>query len=191
MAGSEDAFAELVHRFQRPVFSLIVRMVRDRGVAEDLAQEVFIKAYRALDTFDPKRKVSSWLFKIAHNATIDHLRRRRLETVPLESDDERVDPLDTIGAPAADRPDRVAERADFIRGFEEALQDLRTDYREVLVLPVPARPGLRGDRRRVRSAAGHGEDPSPPGTQAAGRRDVQSGLDTGRVRGETLLGRHP
>ena len=84
LAGSQDAYRDLVARFQRPIFSLIVRMVRDRPLAEDLTQEVFVKAFRALSTYDHRRKFSSWLFKIAHNATIDHLRKGQLQTVPLE-----------------------------------------------------------------------------------------------------------
>ena len=68
------------------MYGLIVRMVRERELAEDLAQEVFLKAYRALDTYDHQRKFSSWLFKIAHNSTIDHLRRSEIQTVPLEAE---------------------------------------------------------------------------------------------------------
>lgn len=134
LAGSEEAYAEIVRRFERPVFSLVLRMVRDRALAEDLSQEVFIKAFGALGTFDRKRKLSSWLFKIAHNATVDHLRRRRLATVPLETPDEGPDPLSTVGAPGIDDPERVAERGDLARGIERGLAELRPDYREVLVL---------------------------------------------------------
>ena len=60
-------------------------MVQDPATAEDLAQEVFVKAFRRLGTYDPQWKFSSWLFKIAHNTTIDHLRRGAPETVPLET----------------------------------------------------------------------------------------------------------
>src|SRR5947208_2903287 len=91
LKGHQEAFREIVVRFERPVYSLIARMVQDPAAAEDLAQEVFVKAFRRLDTYDTERKFSSWLFKIAHNTTIDHLRRHTLETVPLaaEKDDDR------------------------------------------------------------------------------------------------------
>ena len=73
------------------MFGLIVRMVRNRELAEDLSQEVFIKAYRALASYDSSRKFSSWLFKIAHNATIDHLRRnKRHKGVDVEKWHERA-----------------------------------------------------------------------------------------------------
>ena len=134
LEGSEVAYAELLHRYQRPIFSLILRMVRDRPLAEDLAQEVFLKAFGALTSFDPKRKLSSWLFKIAHNATVDYLRKGRLDTVPLETPGEGLDPLSSVGAPEAEGPERFVERGDLARGFERALLELRSDYREVLVL---------------------------------------------------------
>jgi RNA polymerase sigma-70 factor (ECF subfamily) len=81
--GSEAAYRELLTRYERPVFSLIFRMVRDRETAEDLAQETFIKVLNNLDRYSPEFKFSSWLFKIANNLTIDHLRRRRVDTGPV------------------------------------------------------------------------------------------------------------
>jgi RNA polymerase sigma-70 factor (ECF subfamily) len=82
--GREPAFRELVRRYERPVFSLIFRMVRDRETAEDLAQDTFIKVLNNIDRYRPEFKLSSWLFKIANNVTIDHLRRRQLATVSLD-----------------------------------------------------------------------------------------------------------
>ena len=72
--GSQAAFRELVRRFERPVFSLVLRLVRDRALAEDLSQECFVKAWRALGSYDPQRKLASWLLKIAHNTAIDFLK---------------------------------------------------------------------------------------------------------------------
>src|ERR1700709_1176391 len=86
LTGWRDAFRELVTRFERPIYSLVLRMVQDPGVAEDLAQEVFVKAFRRLATYDPQWKFSSWLFKMAHKTTIAHLRRGAPETVPLEAE---------------------------------------------------------------------------------------------------------
>ena len=74
--GREDAFRELVRRYKRPVFSLIFRMVRDSATAEDLAQDAFIKVLNHIDKYRPEFKLSSWLFKIANNVAIDHLRRQ-------------------------------------------------------------------------------------------------------------------
>src|SRR2546421_12986403 len=82
--GHERAYRELVRRYERPIFSLIYRMVRDRELAEDLAQETFVKALNAIDSYRPEFKFSSWIFKIANNATIDHLRKRQLATRSIE-----------------------------------------------------------------------------------------------------------
>ncbi|HSF39980.1 MAG TPA: sigma-70 family RNA polymerase sigma factor, partial [Thermoanaerobaculia bacterium] len=133
---SEDAFRELVRRFERPVYSLIVRMVQDPGLAEDLAQEVFVKAYRRLDTYDPERKLSSWLFKIAHNTTIDHLRRGTPDTVPLEAekDDERAGLASVLPDESVESPSAQAERKDLARALEKAIATLRPEYREAVVM---------------------------------------------------------
>ena len=137
LRGSQEAFRELVGRYERPVYSLVVRMVQDPGLAEDLAQEVFFKAYRRLDTYDPVRKFSSWLFKIAHNTTIDHLRRHSPETVPLEGDQKDGDRggLSTVLADtSSEDPSAAAERRDMARSLERAIGLLRPEYRELVVL---------------------------------------------------------
>ncbi|MGH7594073.1 MAG: RNA polymerase sigma factor, partial [Gemmatimonadales bacterium] len=82
--GREAAYRELIRRYQRPVFSLIYRMVRDRELAEDLAQETFVKVLNAIESYRPEYKFSSWIFKIANNAAIDQLRRRSLDTISLD-----------------------------------------------------------------------------------------------------------
>src|SRR3954468_6355250 len=82
--GREQAYRELIGRYQRPVFSLIYRMVRDREKSEDLTQETFIKVLNAIDRYDPSYKFSSWIFKIAHNTSLDHLRKKEPETLSLD-----------------------------------------------------------------------------------------------------------
>ena len=135
LGGSEDAFRELVERYQRPVYRLIVRMLRDPGKAEDLAQEVFLRAYSHLESYDRNRKFSSWLFKIAHNLTIDTLRRGSLRTVPLDRDaDEDSVAVREVADPNALSGMRRMERADLRSALEEALAALRPSYREVILL---------------------------------------------------------
>ena len=135
LRGSQDAFRELVVRFERPVYSLVLRMVQEPGVAEDLAQEVFFKAYRRLDTYDPQWKFSSWLFKIAHNTTIDHLRRSVPDTVPLETEDEdRGDLSSVLADPTAESPEAASERKDLARSLEQAIARLRPEYREAVLM---------------------------------------------------------
>lgn len=144
--GEERAAGELVSRFERPVFSLIYRMVRDRELAEDLAQEAFVRTLNNLDRFDPSYKFSSWLFKIAHNLTVDHLRKRELKTVSIhgapdavtvEGQEATAITLET----AEERPDELLEARELGSEIEGAIGRLRPDYRTAILLRhVEGRP---------------------------------------------------
>ena len=137
--GSERAYRELVRRYERPIFSLIYRMVRDRELAEDLAQETFVKALNALDSYRPEYKFSSWIFKISNNAAIDHLRRRELDTLSLEGSPHAATP-DAIEATALQIGDRgetpldVVEAKELGGEIEEAIARLRPEYRQCILL---------------------------------------------------------
>jgi RNA polymerase sigma-70 factor (ECF subfamily) len=135
LRGSQAAWRELVVRFERPVYTLILRMVHDPAAAEDLAQEVFVKAFRHLATYDPERKLASWLFKIAHNSSIDHLRRAVVETVPLAAEkDEGGDFLAVLADTSTEGPLAAVERRAMARALERAIAGLRGEYREAVVL---------------------------------------------------------
>jgi len=88
----EQAARELVERFERPVFSLVYRMVRDRELAEDLTQEVFVRTFNNLQRYDRSYKFSSWLFKIAYNLTVDHLRKKQVKTISMHGSPDAVTP---------------------------------------------------------------------------------------------------
>jgi len=133
--GVPEACEEIVRRYERPVFALIARMVRDEPQAEDLTQDSFLKMFRALARYDPALRFSSWLFRIAHNTAIDYLRQRRLLIIPSGGDeDDSADPLQELPDPAAISPERSAERAELSAAVERALGHVRADYRAVLVL---------------------------------------------------------
>ncbi len=136
LAGQVDSFSELVQRYQQPVFGVVVRMLRDRGVAEEITQDVLVRAYRKLETFDQARKFSSWLFRIAHNAAIDELRKRRVATVPLENevDDTSSDPLDRLVDHNIADPEREVTGQALRQDLEDILSRLRPEYAEVMVL---------------------------------------------------------
>src|ERR687894_2617067 len=76
VAGREDGFEELVRRYQRPIAAYVYRMVGDYDSALDLTQEVFIKVYNSLARYRSEFKFSTWIYRIAHNSAIDHLRRQ-------------------------------------------------------------------------------------------------------------------
>ncbi len=84
LAGDRAAFAALVDAYKNPVYNLCYRMLGTGTEAEDASQEVFVKMYRRLGTYDPERKLSSWVLSIASHHCIDRLRRRRLKTVDIE-----------------------------------------------------------------------------------------------------------
>src|SRR5688572_33398759 len=73
--GIEGSFEELVRRYQRPISSYVYRMVGDYESALDLTQEIFIKVYGSLSRYRSEFKFSTWIYKIAHNCAVDHLRR--------------------------------------------------------------------------------------------------------------------
>ena len=83
--GDQEAFRQLVERYQGAVYNLAYRMLGDPGDAEDAAQEIFVRIYRQLGRYDPARKFSTWTLAIATNYCIDQLRRRRMQLVPLEN----------------------------------------------------------------------------------------------------------
>ena len=82
--GDEEAFAQLVDRYQTPVYNLCYRMLGDAAEAEDAAQEVFIKAFGNMKRYDPSRKFINWILTIASNHCIDRLRKRKFQLISLE-----------------------------------------------------------------------------------------------------------
>lgn len=131
LAGSQQAFEQIVRRYQRPVIRLLVRLTGDPALAEDLAQETFVKAFRSLAAFDATRRLSSWLFRIAHNTGIDALRRMKTSRVQPAPADGPDAPAREIASPPA--PDPV-ERRELGRALEDALAQLRPDQRTAVVL---------------------------------------------------------
>jgi RNA polymerase sigma-70 factor, ECF subfamily len=134
--GNQQAAAEIVRRFERPVFNLVLRMVRDHATSEDLSQDTFVKVFRRLGTFDRRLRLAAWILKVAHNTTIDHLRRRAPELLPLDApiDPEGPTFADQLADRAAVLPDRAAERASLSTALDAALARLRPEYRVTLVL---------------------------------------------------------
>jgi RNA polymerase sigma-70 factor (ECF subfamily) len=189
LRGTPEACEEIVRRYERPIFGLIARMVRDEAQAEDLTQDTFLKMFRALDRYDRGMRFSSWLFRIAHNTAIDYLRQRKLLVVrPADDPDDESDPLQELPDPAAISPERSAERAELASAVDQALDRVRPDYRAVLVLRY--QEGLeyqeiseilgaplgtvktflhraRRDLARELSAVGWGLKPGPPTSRKA------------------------
>jgi RNA polymerase sigma-70 factor (ECF subfamily) len=137
--GSEKAYRELLGRYERPVFSIVYRMIRDREQAEDLAQETFVRVFNHIDRYDPKYKFSSWIFKIATNLTIDHIRRKELNTVSIDGS-RNATTADQIEATAItiispdENPEELLEAKELGEEIEEAIGRLRPEYRAAILL---------------------------------------------------------
>ncbi|MFW6079470.1 MAG: RNA polymerase sigma factor [Gemmatimonadota bacterium] len=137
--GREPAFRELVRRYERPIFSLIYRLVGDRATTEDLSQESFVKVFNALDRYDPSYKFSSWIFKIAHNTALDHLRKKELDTISLHGspdarDEEEARATSPRVASDEESPEQYAASRELGRELERAIAELRPEYRTAIVL---------------------------------------------------------
>jgi RNA polymerase sigma-70 factor (ECF subfamily) len=137
--GRDAAFRELVRRYERPVFSLIYRVVRDRDTSEDLAQDTFVKVLNHIDRYRPEFKFSSWLFKIANNVAIDHLRRRTIDTVSLEGSryattTDQVEATSVRVAASQESPLEELESRELGSAIERAIAGLRPEYRACILL---------------------------------------------------------
>ena len=137
--GRETAYRELLRRYERPVFSLVFRMVRDRTVAEDLAQDAFIKVLNHIDRYRPEFKFSSWLFKIANNVAIDHLRKRQLDTVSMDGSPHAGTPAEVeatsfqLADPAESALEEMVAK-ELGSKIEHAIAQLRPEYRSCILL---------------------------------------------------------
>ncbi len=126
--GSADAFEYLVKRYRNQVYAMCYHITRNREEAWDLAQEVFVKAHRALGTFRGESGFKSWLLRIAANHAKDFLKRRRLETVAF--DDARA-----ADAPAGtEAPDRAVELRELGAAIDRALDQLPEKHRTAFIL---------------------------------------------------------
>jgi RNA polymerase sigma factor (sigma-70 family) len=135
LAGSQAAYHTLVGRYATPAVNLAARMVQDRALAEDLAQEAFARAFERLASYDQQRRFVSWFFQIVHNVTIDYLRRKRPNTISLDSLEEAGHPdIAVAAAGASGSPQALAEQAAMTRAVDAALARIRPEYREAVVL---------------------------------------------------------
>jgi len=130
-AGDEDAFRTLVDRHGRMVFNLAYRITTDRAAAEDVVQETFLRAYRALHRFDGRASFGTWIHRIAMNASLDTLRQSRTRReVAYETEEGAVEP-----APSPEpSPERVAASGDLRRALGRAMATLTEVERVAFVL---------------------------------------------------------
>jgi RNA polymerase sigma-70 factor (ECF subfamily) len=133
VAGREEGFEELVRRYQRPISAYVYRMVGDYDAALDLTQEVFIKVYGSLSRYKPEYKFSTWIYKIAHNSAVDHLRRHSTREQSLMKDFEGEQREISIESHRPS-PEQESEREERRAEIEAVVRQLPSAYRELIVL---------------------------------------------------------
>ena len=132
--GDELAFGRLVRRYQRRLTAFLSQLVGDIELARELCQEAFIRAWSALDRFDPRYRFSTWLFRIAHNLGIDQLRRRRLQTMSLYRRDADGDEVEMAVVDFNKDPLGHFENLELAQTLRKAIEGLRPEYRELVLL---------------------------------------------------------
>jgi RNA polymerase sigma-70 factor (ECF subfamily) len=133
VSGFDGSFEELVRRYQRPISAYVYRMVGNYESALDLTQEIFIKVYNSLNRYRAEFKFSTWIYKIAHNAAVDHLRRTatREQSLVLGPEGDTFDlPLESSRL----SPEQESEQKERRSEIEAVVRSLPSNYRELIIL---------------------------------------------------------
>lgn len=134
LGGDRERFGDLIDRYQGRLINYLFRLLRNADDAHDLAQEVLVKVYQVLDRYDPHYKFSTWLFRVAQNAAIDQIRRRRLKVVSLRQEDEEGEGRDW-DLPSPERgPYGELRNRERGAAIQEAIESLPWEYRELILL---------------------------------------------------------
>jgi RNA polymerase sigma-70 factor (ECF subfamily) len=135
--GDGDSFGVLLNRYRGPLLSYFVRMVRDRALAEDLAQEAFLRVYQARERYQPEARFTTWLYRIATNLALNAIRDRRSDPVVLEAaaepDGEFASALDRAADKRPTAEERLVE-SDRHRLIREAIEALPEKQRAAVIL---------------------------------------------------------
>jgi RNA polymerase sigma-70 factor (ECF subfamily) len=135
--GDAGAFEELYRRHKGGLFRFVLRSVRERALAEELYQEIWMRAIEARGRYQVQARFSTWLYTIAHNRLVDHWRKRGLNLVALDAEDPAADPP---AAPDAE-PQRIVEAKQGLARFVRALEALPPAQREAFLLHEEAGMG--------------------------------------------------
>ena len=138
LKGDQQVFAELVSRYQNYVFTLVIRFTENREDAEEVSQDVFVKAYRSLADFRGESKFSTWLFTIARTSSITFLRKKKLETVSIDNEKTAVQLESRESSFSAN----MVEQKSRIQMVNEAIQLLSVDDAQIITLFYKAEQSL-------------------------------------------------
>jgi RNA polymerase sigma-70 factor (ECF subfamily) len=149
--GDAGAFDELYRRHKGGLFRYVLRSVRERAVAEELYQEIWMRAIEARGRYQVQAKFTTWLYTIAHNRMVDHWRKKGLKLVSIDQDGDGA--FELPGAPA-DEPQRIAEAKQGVARFLVALEALPPAQREAFLLHQEAEMSVA----EIARATGTNED---------------------------------
>lgn len=132
--GDRAAFGELVTRHQQRIHRLAVNMLRDSADAEDVTQETFIRAYRAIDRFDGRSEPYTWLYRIAINLSLNRIRSRKSARTSHDTDDPKLDGVLVETRPEAADPGASAQRKELYSALSAGIDKLSETLRTTLIL---------------------------------------------------------
>ncbi len=134
LEGDRDRFTELVRRYEKRLVNYVYRITHRYEGAHDLAQDIFVKVYLALDRYDPKYQFSTWLFRIAQNSAIDALRKKSIAEVPIVRTGGDDEGKEREFADAGVSPYRAMKNKQLGAAIDTAVRELPPDYRELIQL---------------------------------------------------------
>jgi RNA polymerase sigma-70 factor (ECF subfamily) len=134
LEGDRDRFTELVKRHEKRVINYVYRITHRYEDAHDLAQEIFVKVFLALDRYDPKYQFSTWLFRIAQNSAIDALRKKSIAEVSLTRPSDDDNTKEREFADDGISPYRALKNKQLSAAIDQAVKNLPPDYRELIQL---------------------------------------------------------
>jgi RNA polymerase sigma factor (sigma-70 family) len=135
LAGDQKAFRKLRLKYYDAIFKLVNRMIRNREEVEDLTQEAFIKAFTSLERFDNQYSFSTWLYKIATNNSIDHIRKKKLQTFSINKPIESEESDYSFELPDTNlEPDQELIASQRKKMLDEAMNALPPKYRQVILM---------------------------------------------------------
>lgn len=135
IGGDRDLYGVLVKRYEKRIINYVYRITHRYEEAHDLAQEIFVKVYLALDRYDPKYQFSTWLFRIAQNSAIDALRKKSISEVPLvRQTSEEPEGKEREFADGGVSPYRALKNKELSAAIDHAVGELPPDYRELIQL---------------------------------------------------------
>lgn len=133
LAGDDESFEELVHRYLKPIYNFLYQFTQDRDSLDDLTQETFVKVWKNIQKFDQSKSFRVWIYAIAKNTAYDFLKKKK--TIPFSSfeDEEGNNRLENVSEEKP-LPDEILEKKDLEKDLEKKLQEIPGNYRLILLM---------------------------------------------------------